>query len=57
MILYTEVQLENAYNVYRTHQVKKDMSFLKLEDFRLLFEEIMEVVYDEYDEPETTEST
>jgi len=53
MILYTEVQLENAYNVYRTHQVKKDMSFLKLEDFRLLFEEIMEVVYYE---PETKES-
>ena len=53
MILYTEVQLENAYNVYRTHQVKRDMSFLKLEDFRLMFEDIMEVVYSE---PETKES-
>ena len=57
MILYLEKQLEDAYYIYRRHQVKKDMSFLKLEDFRLLFEEIMEVVYDEYDEPETTEST
>ena len=56
MILYLEKQLEDAYYIYRRHQVKKDMSFLKLEDFRLLFEEIMEVVYDEPDEPETKES-
>ena len=45
MILYTEEQLENAYNVYRKHQAKQDMSFLKLEDFRVMFEEIMECVY------------
>ena len=50
MILYTEEQLENAYYVYRKHQAKKDMSFLKLEDFRLMFEEIMEWVYDESEE-------
>jgi hypothetical protein len=50
MILYTEEQLGNAYNVYRKHQAKQDMSFLKLEDFRLMFEEIMEWVY--YEPPE-----
>ena len=50
MILYTEEQLENAYNVYRKHQAKQDMSFLKLEDFRLMFEEIMEWVYYESEE-------
>ena len=50
MILYTEEQLENAYNVYRRHQIKQDMSFLKLEDFRLMFEEIMEWVYYEPEE-------
>ena len=50
MILYTEEQLENAYNVYRRHQIKKDMSFLKLEDFRLMFEEVMEWVYYEPEE-------
>ena len=50
MILYTEKQLENAYYVYRKHQAKQDMSFLKLEDFRLMFEEIMEWVYDESEE-------
>ena len=50
MILYTEEQLENAYNVYRRHQIKQDMSFLKLEDFRAMFEEIMEWVYYEPEE-------
>ena len=50
MILYTEEQLENAYNVYRRHQITQDMSFLKLEDFRLMFEEIMEWVYYEPEE-------
>jgi len=50
MILYTEEQLENAYNVYRKYQAKKDMSFLKLEDFRVMFEEIMEWMYYESEE-------
>jgi len=45
VILYTEKQLEAAYKIYRLNQVKKDMSFMKLEDFRVMFEDIMEVVY------------
>ena len=52
MILYTEKQLEDAYKIYRLNQVKKDMSFMKLEDFRVMFEDIMEVVYSEFDEEE-----
>lgn len=53
MILYTEKQLEDAYKIYRLNQVKKDMSFMKLEDFRVMFEDIMEVVYSsEYSEEE-----
>ena len=52
MILYLEKQLEDAYNVYRKHQIKKDMSFLKLEDFRECFEEIMDIVYREIEEEE-----
>ena len=53
MILYLEKQLEDAYRIYRLNQVKKDMSFLKLEDFRVMFEDIMEVVYSsEFDEEE-----
>ena len=57
MILYLEKQLEDAYRIYRLNQVKKDMSFLKLEDFRVMFEDIMEVVYSsEYSEEENERS-
>jgi len=52
VILYLEKQLEDAYKIYRLSQVKKDMSFMKLEDFRVMFEDIMEVVYSELDEEE-----
>ena len=45
MVLYTEEQLEDCYRRYRLHQVKKDMSFMTLEDFRLMFEDIMAVLY------------
>ena len=38
MILYTEKQLEDCYNVYRIMQIKQDMAFVSLDDFRVLFE-------------------
>ena len=47
MVLYTEEQLENCYRQYCLHQIKKDFSFMKLEDFRLMFEDIMKEVYSE----------
>ena len=47
MILYTEKQLEDAYRKYCYHQIKKDFSFMKLEDFRSLFEDIMVTIYQE----------
>ena len=50
MILYLEKQLEDCYRIYRLHQVKKDMSFMILEDFRLMFEDIMAEVYKEEEE-------
>ncbi len=50
MILYTEEQLENCYRQYCLHQIKKDFSFMKLEDFRLMFEDIMAAVYIEEEE-------
>ena len=46
MILYLEIQLENAYNVYRRHQIKQDAAFINKENFRTMFEEMMEVVED-----------
>ena len=47
MLLYLEDQLENCYRIYRLHQIKKDMSFMTLEDFRLMFEDIMAIIYSE----------
>tara|TARA_R100001594_G_C3844295_1_gene216696 strand:- start:298 stop:447 length:150 start_codon:yes stop_codon:yes gene_type:complete len=45
MVLYTEEQLEDCYRRYRLHQVKRDMPFMTLENFRLMFEDIMAVLY------------
>ena len=47
MILYTEKQLENCYNVYRLMQIKKDMAFVTLDDFRIMFEQMLETVYED----------
>ena len=46
MLLYTEEQLEEAYGIYRYHQIKLDLGFMTLENFRNLFEQfIEEVIY------------
>jgi hypothetical protein len=46
MLLYTEEQLEEAYGIYRYHQIKLDLGFMKLENFRNLFEQFIEdVIY------------
>ena len=45
MILYTEEQLENAYRSYRVTQVKQDIAFVTLQDFRIMFEQILEILY------------
>jgi len=42
MLLYTEQQLEIAYNTYRMHQVGRDLGFMELEHFRNFYEELME---------------
>ena len=47
MVLYTEKQLEDAYRSYCLHQIKKDFSFMKLEDFRNMFEDMMLIIYSE----------
>ena len=41
MLLYTEEQLERAYEIYRTHQIKQDLSFMSLEHFRVLYEVVI----------------
>lgn len=47
MILYTEEVLEDCYKIYRLHQMRKDVPFIMKEDFRVLFEEIMNRIYEE----------
>ena len=42
MILYTEEQLHTAYAEYQKLHIRKNVPFLKLEDFRILFEYLME---------------
>ena len=44
MLLYTEEQLERAYEIYRTHQIKQDLSFMSLEHFRVLYEQLADEV-------------
>ena len=39
MILYTEKQLEVLYRIYARHQNRNGIAFMKLENFRDLFEE------------------
>ena len=45
MLLYTEQQLELAYNMYRMHQIGQGLGFMTLENFRNLYEELMEEEY------------
>jgi hypothetical protein len=44
MLLYTEEQLEKAYALYRVKQIRLDLGFMKLENFRSLFEQLAEEV-------------
>ena len=45
MILYLETQLEACYRQYCIHQVKQDMPFMSLDNFRDMFEDLMAEIY------------
>ena len=45
MILYLETQLEACYKQYCKHQIKQNMPFMSLEDFRNMFEDLMAEIY------------
>ena len=49
MILYLEGQLDKAYDVYRKTQIKHDAPFVSREDFRPMFEELMEIAYADFE--------
>jgi hypothetical protein len=38
VILYREKQLQSAYDEYRKMHIRKDVPFLTLEEFRILYE-------------------
>ena len=44
MLLYTEEQLERAYNIYRSHQARQDLGFMSLAHFRMFYEQLAEEV-------------
>jgi hypothetical protein len=46
MILYTEKQLQDCYKIYCSYQSQQDLAFMKLADFRRMFETIMENLYE-----------
>ena len=46
MLLYTEQQLEKAYNIYRMHQIGRGLGFMELKNFRNLYEELLEEAFD-----------
>ena len=41
MLLYTEKQLVVLYKIYARHQNRNGLAFMKLEDFRNLFEDLL----------------
>ncbi len=45
MLLYTEIQLNKAYRVYQKYQAEQDMPFMSLDNFRNMFESLMNVIY------------
>ena len=50
MVLYTEEQLEKCYRIYCLQQVKQDLAFMKLDNFRYMFEALMTVIYQSEEE-------
>tara|TARA_R100001510_G_C7457770_1_gene79676 strand:+ start:194 stop:376 length:183 start_codon:yes stop_codon:yes gene_type:complete len=49
VILYSEDMLGRVYKVYQLHQAKHNLPFMRLEDYRILFEEQQQVIIDQID--------
>ena len=47
MILYTEKLLEKVYKIYQLHQAKHNLPFMKLEDYRAVFEKQQEAILEQ----------
>ena len=46
MILYSENILEKVYKNYQLHQAKHNLGFMRLEDFRSMFESQQQLILD-----------
>jgi inorganic pyrophosphatase/exopolyphosphatase len=49
MILYTEEILDKVYKLYQLKQAKNNLGFMQREDFRTLFEEQQQAIFDQID--------
>ena len=45
MILYLETQLDEAYNVYMKNSMKQEKPYMTKEQFRNMYEELLELIY------------
>jgi hypothetical protein len=45
MILYLETQLDEAYNVYMKNSMKQEKPYMTKEQFRTMYEELLELIY------------
>jgi hypothetical protein len=55
MLLYTEEQLQVLYGIYAKHQSRAGVGFMRLEDFRELFEEQQSFILGTIEMQEVTE--
>ena len=44
MVVEQSSRGERAYDIYRSHQAKQDLSFMSLENFRIFYEQLAEEV-------------
>ena len=47
MILYSEDMLGKVYKNYQLHQAKHNLGFMRLEDFRNMFESQQELIFEQ----------
>jgi len=47
VVLYSENMLEKVYKNYQLHQAKHNLGFMRLEDFRKMFEAQQELILEQ----------
>ncbi len=48
MILYTEKQLQTAYNIDRKKRMKLGINTTTIDEYRPIYEEILNLVFDDF---------